>query len=118
MHAEMLHPNASHLRFERASRSLIWLNIGRGLAARGFCRTRHKQFRTLLTKRERERERDREREYIPGTSGCAKLLLEVEATLFFAVWDLLFSKNNAVSWLGFCLLGNACQPDLFLRFLG
>ncbi len=68
--------------------------------------------------RERERERDREREYIPGTSGCAKLLLEVEATLFFAVWDLLFSKNNAVSWLGFCLLGNACQPDLFLRFLG
>ena len=31
---------------------------------------------------------------------------------------LLFSKNNAVSCLGFWLLGNACQPDLFLRFLG
>ena len=30
---------------------------------------------------------------------------------------LLFSKNNAVSCLGFWLLGNACQPDLFLRFL-
>ena len=31
---------------------------------------------------------------------------------------LLFSKNNAVSCLGFWLLGNACQPDLFFRFLG
>ena len=31
---------------------------------------------------------------------------------------LLFSRNNAVSCLGFWLLGNACQPDLFLRFLG
>ena len=33
------------------------------------------------------------------------------------VYFLLFSKNNAVSCLGFWLLGNACQPDLFLRFL-
>ena len=57
--------------------------------------------------------------YIPGTSGCAKLSLEVETTLFFAVWYIFcsFSKNNAVSCLGFWLLGNACQPDLFLRFL-
>jgi len=58
--------------------------------------------------------------YIPGTSGCAKLSLEVETTCFFAVWgkSLLFSKNNAVSWLEFWLLGNACKPDLFFRFLG
>ena len=33
------------------------------------------------------------------------------------VYFLLFSKNNAVSCLRFWLLGNACQPDLFLRFL-
>ena len=33
------------------------------------------------------------------------------------VYFLLFSKNNAVSCLGFWLLGNACQPDLCLRFL-
>ena len=59
---------------------------------------------------------------IPRTSGCAKLSLEVETTFFFRhlgyFLKLLFSKNNPVSWLGFCLLGNACQPDLFLRFLG
>ena len=30
---------------------------------------------------------------------------------------LLFSKNNAVSCLGFWLLGNGCQPVLFLSFL-
>ena len=43
-----------------------------------------------------------------------------QTTLFFAVWDIFCSvpKNNAVSWLGFWLLGNACQPDLFSRFLG
>ena len=29
--------------------------------------------------------------YIPRTSSCAKLSLEVETTLFFAVWDMFCS---------------------------
>ena len=36
--------------------------------------------------------------------------------LLFGIFFALF-QNNAVSCLGFWLLGNACQPDLFLRFL-
>ena len=47
---------------------------------------------------------------IPGTSGCASW----NNTFFWClVYFLLFSKNNDVSCLGFWLLGNACQPDLF-----
>ena len=59
-------------------------------------------------------------EQIPGTSGCAKLSLEVETSPFFAVWGIFcsFPKITPFSCLGFWLLGNACQPDLFLRFLG
>ena len=50
---------------------------------------------------------------------CEIIARSWNSTFFCCLgYFLLFSKNNAVSCLGFWLLGNACQPDLFLRFLG
>ena len=38
--------------------------------------------------------------YIPRTSGCAKLSLEVETTLFSAVWDIFCSFPNITPFHG------------------
>ena len=48
--------------------------------------------------------------YIPGTSGCAKLSLEVETALFFAVWDIFRSFPKITPFHVWVLAARECLP--------